>query len=178
MSHAPEALRVITADNPSPLTGPGTNTFLLGRASIAVIDPGPDLPAHRAAILAAAGPGRISHILVTHAHLDHSGGARALAQATGAPILGFGPPEAGRSALMQRLARDGGLEGGEGLDHGFNPDIRLTDGQSVETDEWVLTALHTPGHFAGHLSFQWGNQILCGDVVMGWATTVISPPGT
>ena len=68
MSHAPEALRVITADNPSPLTGPGTNTFLLGRASIAVIDPGPDLPAHRAAILAAAGPGRISHILVTHAH--------------------------------------------------------------------------------------------------------------
>lgn len=176
MSLAPEALRVITADNPSPLTGPGTNTFLLGRASIAVIDPGPDLPAHRAAILAAAGPGRISHILVTHAHLDHSGGARALAQSTGAPILGFGPPEAGRSALMQRLARDGGLEGGEGLDHGFNPDIRLTDGQSVETDEWVLTALHTPGHFAGHLSFQWGNQILCGDVVMGWATTVISPP--
>ena len=76
MSHAPEALRVITADNPSPLTGPGTNTFLLGRASIAVIDPGPDLPAHRAAILAAAGPGRISHILVTHAHLDHSGGRR------------------------------------------------------------------------------------------------------
>ena len=87
MSHAPEALRVITADNPSPLTGPGTNTFLLGRASIAVIDPGPDLPAHRAAILAAAGPGRISHILVTHAHLDHSGGARALAQATGAYLV-------------------------------------------------------------------------------------------
>ncbi|MFC3568655.1 MBL fold metallo-hydrolase [Paracoccus simplex] len=176
MTSTEKALRIITADNPSPLTGPGTNTFLLGRDQVAVIDPGPDLPAHRQAILAAAGHGRISHIFVTHAHLDHSGGARALAQATGAPILGFGPAEAGRSAVMARLAREGGIAGGEGLDRDFLPDIALADGAAVESDEWRLTALHTPGHFAGHLSFRHEAVIFCGDVVMGWSSTLISPP--
>ncbi|MFG6084096.1 MBL fold metallo-hydrolase [Paracoccus litorisediminis] len=176
MTHAPKALQTITAANPSPLTGPGTNSFLLGRDQIAVIDPGPDLPAHRAAILAAAAGGRITHILVTHAHLDHSQGAHALAQATGAPIFGFGPAEAGRSQIMQRLAQDGALAGGEGIDRDFTPDILLGDGERLETPEWSLTALHTPGHFAGHLSFQWQDEIFCGDVVMGWSSTLISPP--
>lgn len=170
------ALRVLTAANPSPLTGPGTNSFLIGRGQIAVIDPGPDLPEHRQAILDAAAGGRISHILVTHAHLDHSAGARALAKATGAPILGFGPPEAGRSAMMRHLAGTGGLAGGEGLDRDFAPDQVLADGARIESDEWALTALHTPGHFAGHLSFRLGDVILCGDVVMGWSSTLISPP--
>lgn len=176
MSERIEDLRVITAPNPSPLTGAGTNTFLVGREQVAVIDPGPDMAQHRAAILAAAGADRISHIFVTHAHLDHSEGARALAQATGAPILGYGTAEAGRSPLMQRLAGEGGLDGGEGLDRNFAPDTLLRDGQTVETPEWSLTALHTPGHFAGHLSFRMGGRIFCGDVVMGWSSTLISPP--
>ncbi|WP_347268893.1 MBL fold metallo-hydrolase [Paracoccus sp. (in: a-proteobacteria)] len=175
MTQTEKALRVITADNPSPLTGPGTNTFLLGRGQVAVIDPGPDLAAHRAAILA-AGAGRISHIFVTHAHLDHSAGARALAQATGAPILGFGAATEGRSALMARLALSGALAGGEGIDPDFVPDLTLADGAVIETGDWRLQALHTPGHFAGHLSFRHEDTIFCGDVVMGWSTTIISPP--
>lgn len=172
----PDGLRVVLAPNPSPLTGGGTNTFLLGQEQIAVIDPGPDLPAHRAAILRAAGRGRITHILVTHAHRDHSEGAGTLAAETGAQVLAFGDALAGRSATMQQLAATGQAGGGEGLDHAFRPDRHLTHGERIEADEWSLTALHTPGHAANHLSFQWCDQIFCGDLAMGWSTTLISPP--
>lgn len=163
-------LAVVLAPNPSPLTGPGTNTFLLGRDRVAVIDPGPDLPAHRAAILAAVGPGRITHIFVTHAHLDHSGGACALARETGAPILAFGDAKAGRRSEIE------GLAGGEGVDADFAPDVTLADGARIEGEDWALTAHHTPGHFGNHLSFQWDDLVLTGDVVMGWSSTLISPP--
>ncbi|WP_299839764.1 MBL fold metallo-hydrolase [uncultured Paracoccus sp.] len=172
----PEGLRLVLAPNPSPLTGPGTNTFLLGTDEIAVIDPGPDLPAHRAAILAAAGRGRITHIFVTHAHRDHSEGVPALAEATGAEVLGFGDALAGRSAVMQRLAAEGGAGGGEGLDLSFRPDRQLADGETITRDEWSLTAHHTPGHAGNHLCFAWGDVTFSGDVVMGWSTTLISPP--
>lgn len=168
-------LRRILAPNPSPLTGPGTNTFLLGRDSVAVIDPGPDDPAHREAILRAGG-GRISHILVTHAHLDHSAGAGPLARLTGAPVLAFGEATAGRSPLMRRLAAQGATGGGEGLDHGFAPDAVLRDGDTVAGADWSLSVLHTPGHAGGHLAFRWGDRVLCGDVVMGWSSTILSPP--
>lgn len=176
MTKTEKTPRVILAPNPSPLTGPGTNTFLLGEREIAVIDPGPQIGTHLAAIMAAAAGGRITHIFVTHAHLDHSAGARALAEATGAPILGYGPATAGRSPVMQRLAEDGDLGGGEGLDAGFAPDIALRDGEEVATAEWRLRALHTPGHFSGHLAFAEAGQIYCGDLVMGWSSTLISPP--
>ena len=172
----PQGVRLVLAPNPSALTGPGTNTFLLGTEEIAVIDPGPDHPGHRAAILAAAGRGRITHILVTHAHRDHSEGVPALAQATGAQVLGFGDALAGRSAVMQRLAAGGGAGGGEGLDMTFRPDRELSDGETVANGEWRLTAHHTPGHAGNHLSFQWGDVTFSGDVVMGWSTTLISPP--
>ena len=169
-------VRVVTAANPSPLTGPGTNSFLIGRGSVAVVDPGPDLPGHVEAILAAAGTGRITHILVTHPHLDHSGAVPRLAAATGAPVLAFGPPDAGRSPMMDRLAASGQLASTEGIDHGFRPDVSLSDGAVVESDEWRIEALHTPGHMGCHLSFALGDRILCGDVVMDWTTTLISPP--
>ena len=167
--------RVILAPNPSPLTGPGTNTFLIGRDQVAVIDPGPDHPQHLQAILDAAG-NRISHILVTHAHLDHSAGARSLAAVTGAPVLAFGDALSGRSPSMQRLAQGGEVGGGEGLDLAFRPDRCLRDGDLVESDDWQLRVLHTPGHSGGHLSFQWDDVIFCGDIVMGWSSTIISPP--
>lgn len=171
----PAKVRVIRADNPSPLTGPGTNSFLIGTDEVAVIDPGPDDPAHVAAILEAA-EGRISHILVTHPHLDHSAAVPRLAAATGAPVMAFGTAEAGRSPPMQRLAEAGAVGGGEGADAAFRPDVTLADGDVLRGAGWEITAVHTPGHMGSHLSFRLGDAVLCGDLVMGWATTLISPP--
>ncbi|WP_415184542.1 MBL fold metallo-hydrolase [Phaeovulum sp.] len=170
-------VRMVRAANPSAMTLSGTNTYIIGTGDVAVIDPGPTLPSHFKAILAALAPGeRVSHIFVTHAHLDHSPLARPLAEATGAQVLAFGPPTAGRSAVMTALAKTGLSSGGEGVDHGFTPDIRLTNGEAVAHGDWSLTALHTPGHFCNHLCFQWRDIVFSGDHVMGWASTLISPP--
>ena len=172
-------LRCIRAPNPSPMTEKGTNTYLLGRTDIALIDPGPKDTKHLEAILTALSPGqRISHILVTHSHHDHSGLVPELAQATGAPVYGFGPSHAGRSALMDRLAQDNTLAGGEGIDPDFAPDFILPDLAQIAGADWSLTAHWTPGHMANHLSFEWheGRALFTGDTVMGWASSLISPP--
>lgn len=173
-------VRRILAPNPSAMTGPGTNTYLLGTSGVAVVDPGPDDPAHLAAILGAAGSAPITHILITHAHRDHSALAPALSRATNAPILAFGPPEAGRTTVMRSLAANGLSGGGEGLDTGFKPDATLVDGQKLCRADWSVTTLHTPGHFAGHLSFVVptgdGRVAITGDTVLGWTSTLISPP--
>ncbi|MAN15361.1 MAG: MBL fold metallo-hydrolase [Dinoroseobacter sp.] len=170
-------LRRLTAPNPSLMTAEGTNTFLIGDTDIAVIDPGPASDPHLRAILAALTQGqRISHILVTHSHLDHSPLARPLAHETGALVLAAGPSDWDRSAAMQTLADDGLIGGGEGVDAAFAPDAQLADGAAVEGDGWRITALHTPGHMANHLSFAWGDALFCGDLVMGWSTSLISPP--
>ncbi|MGL5012650.1 MAG: MBL fold metallo-hydrolase [Paracoccaceae bacterium] len=177
LTHLAPDLRCILAPNPSMMTGPGTNTWLLGQGGVAVIDPGPAIPAHLDAILAALGPGEcITHIFVTHNHLDHTALAPRLAAATGAPTYGFGRAGDGRSALMQSLAARGLADGGEGIDTTFSPDIRLTDGQVVETAHWQLRALHTPGHAATHLCFAHGRRLFSGDHVMGWSSSLISPP--
>ena len=170
-------LRRIVAPNPSPMTYRGTNTYLLGETDVAVIDPGPDSPAHLEAILAAIQPGqRISHIIVTHTHLDHSPLARPLATRTGAEVWAFGDATAGRSAVMQGLAEAGLMGGGEGVDHGFRPDHTLADGDVLEGDGWALKVLHTPGHIGNHVSLAWGDACLTADHVMGWATSLVSPP--
>lgn len=169
-------LRLVRAGNPSPMTGSGTNTWIVGEGAVAVIDPGPALPGREDAILGALGPGeRISHILVTHAHLDHSAAARPLARRSGAEVLAFGLAVSGRTARMAALAAQG-LEGGEGLDTTFRPDRRLSDGGVVTGEGWRITALHTPGHLGGHLSFLWGGGAFSGDHVMGWSTSVVAPP--
>lgn len=178
---APETLapglRRIVAPNASPMTYRGTNTYLVGTGGLAVIDPGPMIEAHLDAILAALTPDqRITHILVTHAHLDHSPLARTLSEATGAPVLAFGDATSGRSAAMQALAESGMVGGGEGVDAGFVPDACLPDGALVSGDGWQLEALHTPGHFGNHLSFAWGDMLFSGDLVMGWASSLVSPP--
>lgn len=170
-------LRRVLAPNPSPMTYWGTNTYLLGEGDVAVVDPGPADPAHLEAVLGALGPGeRVSAILVTHSHMDHSPLAQALKEATGAPIYAFGPSDAGRSEVMSRLAARGLTGGGEGVDKGFEPDRLLADGAVLDFGGGTVTALWTPGHMANHLSFQFRDTILTGDIVMGWASTMISPP--
>jgi glyoxylase-like metal-dependent hydrolase (beta-lactamase superfamily II) len=161
-------LRVLRAANPSAMTGAGTNSYLVGTGRVAVIDPGPDDPAHLAALLAALAPGEtVAQIIVTHAHADHSALARPLARATGAPVLGFG---------LAACADVTGLAGGEGIDRSFVPDRRLTDGEVVAGDDWALRAIHTPGHLSDHLCLGWGDVCFTGDHVMGWSTTLVSPP--
>ena len=169
-------IRPLLAPNPSLLTGAGTNTWIVGATALAVIDPGPDDPAHLAAILAAVGSGQhVSHILVTHAHRDHSALAPRLAAATGAPILAFGTATEGRSPVMASLA-PGLPAAGEGLDTGFTPDQRLADGDTLTGPDWSLSAIHTPGHLGGHLCLALGDTLFSGDHVMGWSTSIVSPP--
>jgi glyoxylase-like metal-dependent hydrolase (beta-lactamase superfamily II) len=172
-----EGLRCVLAPNASPMTHWGTNTFLVGEGEVAVIDPGPAMPGHQARILEALAPGeRISHIFVTHSHLDHSPLARALSESTGAPVLAFGDSLAGKSEVMQRLAAQGLTGGGEGVDPDFAPDVLIADGEEVSHGDWSLRAMWTPGHFGNHLCFEWGDAVFTGDLVMGWASSLVSPP--
>ncbi|HVJ55237.1 MAG TPA: MBL fold metallo-hydrolase [Aliidongia sp.] len=159
-------IRRVICNNPSPFTFKGTNSFIIGRGTVAVIDPGPDDPAHLHALGAALAGEAVSHILVTHSHLDHSPLAPALKALTGAPILGFGPQASHGSA------------GEAGGDARFDPDRRLADGEMVSGPGWTLEAIHTPGHASNHLCFALAEEatILSGDHVMGWSTTVVSPP--
>lgn len=170
-------LRRILAPNPSPMTYRGTNTYLLGTRDLAVIDPGPADPVHLDAILAALEPGqRISHIIVTHSHLDHSPLASDLSARTGAPVLAFGGPQAGRSKVMSDLAASGMAGGGEGIDMGFQPDQTVADGAIIQGDGWQLDVIHTPGHLGNHIALGWHDACFTADHVMGWASSLVSPP--
>jgi glyoxylase-like metal-dependent hydrolase (beta-lactamase superfamily II) len=170
-------LRRILAPNPSPMTYRGTNTYLLGECDIAVIDPGPASEAHLGAILDSLAPGqRISHIIVTHTHVDHSPLAAPLAARTGATIYAYGGPEAGRSAVMTDLAAQGLTGGGEGIDTTFRPDVEVADGETINGDGWQLEVIHTPGHLGNHIALAWQNICFTADHVMGWASSLVSPP--
>lgn len=167
-------LACVLAPNPSAMTYWGTNTYLLGQKTLAVIDPGPLDDAHLAALSRAIDGRAVSHIIVTHSHLDHSPLARPLSQATGAPVCAFGNSCAGRSDIMRDLAGDVG--GGEGVDSDFAPDQILRDGDVIKGDGWTLDVIHTPGHFGNHISLIWGDAAFTGDHVMGWASSLVSPP--
>ena len=162
-------IRRIVARNPSPFTFTGTGTYVVGAGEVAVIDPGPDLDEHVAALLAGLGGERVTHILVTHTHRDHSPAAKALQAATGAPTFGFGPHAAGRRG-------EAGIE--EGGDWDFTPDVTVRDGDEIAGAGWRFEAVHTPGHTSNHLCFALPEQglLFSGDHVMGWSTSVIAPP--
>jgi glyoxylase-like metal-dependent hydrolase (beta-lactamase superfamily II) len=162
-------IRRVTANNPGPFTYTGTGTYIVGRGEVAVIDPGPRLDAHLDALLAAVEGERVTHILVTHTHLDHSPLAHPLAARTGAKIWAARPPAPTRAA---EVATE------EGVDEVFRPDVILEDGETISGPGWTFEALATPGHASNHLAFalREENALLSGDHVMGWSTTVVSPP--
>lgn len=162
-------VRRVVARNPGAFTFHGTATFIVGNREVAVIDPGPDLPDHTAAIVAAVKGERVTHIVATHTHADHSPGCRPLQEKTGAPVCGFG---------RHRDAAGHGDGQRDSADRDFAPDIKLADGDVVAGLDWHLRAVHTPGHCANHLCFALPeeNTLFCGDQVMAWATTAVVPP--
>jgi len=164
----------LTANNPSPFTFHGTNTYIVGEKLLAVIDPGPaDDKAHLDTILAAIAGRPVSHIFITHTHRDHSPLAAPLKRLTGARTVAEGPH---RPARPLRIGEVHPLDASSDVD--FVPDIRLGDGESVVGEGWALSAVFTPGHTANHLAFALeGSGILfSGDHVMGWATSIVAPP--
>lgn len=170
-------VRRVRAGNASAMTGSGTNSYIVGRGQVAVIDPGPDDPAHLAALLGALSPcEEVAAILVTHAHLDHTALVPRLASATGAVVYAFGGASDGRSPLMTQLVLDGLTGGGEGVDLGFAPDLVMPDGACLALGNLTIEAIHTPGHMGGHLSFACDDLLFSGDHAMGWASSLISPP--
>lgn len=179
-------LRRIVCANPSKYTFHGTGTYVIGRGDVAVVDPGPDPAidethaAHVAALLAGLSGESVSHILITHTHGDHSPAARAVAAATGAPLLGFGPHPATAAAEDDEAGEnaDGAESPRHHADVDFAPDTALGHGDVVSGRGWTVEALHTPGHISNHLCFALREEsaVLSGDHVMGWSSTVIPPP--
>ncbi|MFC3713374.1 MBL fold metallo-hydrolase [Sphingoaurantiacus capsulatus] len=161
-------VRRVLARNPSAFTYTGTGTYIVGNGTVAVIDPGPNEPAHVEALIDALKGETVSHIVVTHTHRDHSPAAVPLKSATGAPVVGCAP-----------LALDDkGPKVEEGFDRTYAPDQVLADGESVSGPDWTLTAVHTPGHTSNHLCFALAEEkvLFSGDHVMGWSTSVVTPP--
>ncbi|NNG74511.1 MBL fold metallo-hydrolase [Rhizobium laguerreae] len=163
----------ITAENPGPFTFFGTNSYIVGSSSVAVIDPGPEDEAHFQALMAALAGRAVTHIVVSHTHRDHSPLARRLQAATGAVTVGQGPHRPARPL------REGEINPfSESSDPSFVPDIAIGDGEMIAGDGWSLSAVLTPGHTANHAAFALaGRDILfSGDHVMAWSTSIVAPP--
>lgn len=158
----------VLAPNPSPFTYQGTQTYLVGGSDLAVIDPGPDEPAHLAALQAAIAGRPVRAILCTHTHRDHSPAARPLAALTGAPVIGCAP----------LTLEDDGPRADAAFDRDYAADRVLRDGEAIEGGDWTLAALATPGHTSNHLCYALAQEgaLFTGDHVMGWSTSVVSPP--
>lgn len=163
-------IRRVIANNPSPFTLYGTGTYILGTGEVAVVDPGPADPEHIKAILAATAGETISHVLVTHTHMDHSPGCKLLAEHTKAPTYAYGPHGAGKA--------EEGVQVEEGGDMDFKPDHEVRHGDIITCGDWSVECVYTPGHTSNHMCFalREAKALFTGDHVMGWSTSVISPP--
>lgn len=169
---APDVLRV-TAPNPSPFTFHGTNSYIVGRKTLAVIDPGPDDDAHLTTLLEVIADRPVSHIFVSHTHRDHSPLAARLKQRTGAIVLAEGPH---RPARPLRIGEVNPLDAS--ADTAFNPDVALPDDTVVNGDGWAIRTVLTPGHAASHAAFalEGTGVLFSADHVMAWSTSIVAPP--
>ena len=163
-------IRRVICNNPGPFTFTGTGTYIIGTGNVAVIDPGPLDDAHLDAIMTALGPDeKVSHIVITHTHLDHSPLAMPLKQRSGAAIYAHAPGE---------VAAFDGPRLEEEADEDFAPDHIVAHGDMIKGDDWTLECVFTPGHMSGHMCYALMEEkaLFSGDHVMGWSTTVIAPP--
>ena len=163
-------IRRVVAQNPGSFTLHGTGTYIVGKGAVAVIDPGPEDDEHLRAILRAVDGEKVTHIVVTHTHRDHSPLAKALKAETGALIVGCGRHGDGRGPKGDHVE--------EGADRDYEPEIQMRDGDLAAGAGWTLKAVSTPGHTSNHLCFELmeENALFSGDHVMGWSTTIVSPP--
>lgn len=161
-------LRRVTCNNPGPFTFKGTNSFIVGRGKVAIVDPGPDDDEHLTALLDGVRGETVSHIMITHSHMDHSPLAVKLQAATGAKIYG----------AMLNSKQDDGVRLDASIDHAFKPDVVVADGDVVEGAGWNLECVFSPGHLGNHMAFSLRQEksLLVGDHVMAWATTIVAPP--
>lgn len=166
---SPLIQRVI-ANNPGPFTYTGTGVYIVGTDNVAVIDPGPNIPEHLNALRRVLKGRKVTHVLVTHHHIDHSPLAAPLAAEMGCKVYGYGkqvrPPDGGEVRL----------EAGDDLS--FKPDVEIRDGAVIEGDGWTIDAIHTPGHTSNHMCYGLREErtLFSGDHIMGWSTSVVSPP--
>ena len=163
-------IRRVVANNPGPFTLYGTGTYIIGRGNVAVVDPGPADPVHIEAIIKATAGERITHMLVTHTHNDHSPGCALLREACDAPTYAYGPHGAGK--------HEQGVAVEEGGDMDFAPNERVRHGQVIEGDGWSVECVYTPGHTSNHICYSLREEraLFTGDHVMGWSTSIVSPP--
>lgn len=157
-------IRRVVAENPSAFTFKGTGTYIIGHGEVAVIDPGPMIEAHVEAIMRALEGETVSHILITHTHSDHSPAAKPLKARTGAKTYGYGPHAGGAGE------EDGDME--------FVPDVEIRHGDIIKGKGWTVECVHTPGHTSNHICFALKEEkaLFTGDHVMGWSTSIVSPP--
>ena len=160
----------VLAHNPGPFTFKGTGVYIVGKTDVAVIDPGPIIPEHLDALKRALDGKRVTHILVTHTHNDHSPAAQPLKEWTGAKTYAYGPHGSGKA--------EDGVKVEEGGDMAFLPDVRVKDGDVIKGNGFTFECVYTPGHTSNHMCFALREEkaLFTGDHIMGWSTTVVTPP--